>query len=755
MGRLPIQGVGWYRRNLTKLPADDGKSIYLDIDGAMSYAMVWLNGNLVGGWPYGYNSFRLDLTQYLNPGNDNQLAIRLDNPTDSSRWYPGGGIYRNVWLTKVEPIHVAQYGTFITTRDVSAQTATLDITVQVQNNGVTGRDITILTEVHTFNSTSGGSGEKVAEFPREPLSLEEGEKRSLNSSVTILNPQLWGPLSTHQIPNLYVAVTRVYSDGTEIDRYDTRFGIRSLTYDADNGLLVNGERVRIQGVNQHHDLGAIGTAFNIRAAERQLEILREMGTNAIRMSHNPPAPELLDLTDQMGFLVLDEIFDCWELNKTASDFHLIFDDWHEPDLRAFVRRDRNHPSIIAWSFGNEVGEQYTDVAGAALAQKLYGIVHEEDPTRPATASMNYAKPDMPFPVVMDILALNYQGEGIRDSAAYANLSGIKTPPLYPDFHAKFPGKLLFSSETASALSSRGTFLFPVTNETSAPVSDSMGGNSVLQQVSAYELYSANFGSSPDKVFAAQDKNPYVAGEFVWSGFDYLGEPTPYDASRSSYSGIIDLAGFPKDRFYLYQSRWRPDLQIAHILPHWTWPNRVGLVTPVHVFSAADEAELFLNGQSQGRIRKEAYTYRFRWDEVVYEPGELHVVTYKNGTGWANNTVQTAGPAAQLQLIADRKSIQADGHDLSYITLTVLDSKGVVVPQGDDSITFSVSGPGEIVATDNGDPASLVPFLSKVRQAYSSLALVIVRSAAGIPGIMNVTATGAGLASAHVNLETHI
>jgi beta-galactosidase len=754
MGRLPIQGVGWYRRNLTKLPADDGKSIYLDIDGAMSYAMVWLNGNLVGGWPYGYNSFRLDLSQYLNPGNDNQLAIRLDNPTDSSRWYPGGGIYRNVWLTKVEPIHVAQYGTFITTRDVSAQIATLDITVQVQNNGVTGRDVTILTEVHTFDSASGGSGEKVAEFPRELLSLEKDEKRSRNSSITIPNPQLWGPLSTQQIPNLYVAVTRVFSDGIEIDTYDTHFGIRSLSYDANNGLLVNGERVRIQGVNQHHDLGAIGTAFNVRAAERQLEILREMGTNAIRTSHNPPAPELLDLTDRMGFLVLDEVFDCWELNKTASDFHLIFDDWHEPDLRAFVRRDRNHPSIIAWSFGNEVGEQYTDVAGAALAQTLHDIVREEDPTRPSTASMNYAKPDMPFPVVMDILALNYQGEGIRDAAAYANLSGIKTPPLYPSFHAKFPGKLLFSSETASALSSRGTFIFPVTNETSAPVSDTSGGNSLLQQVSAYELYSANFGSSPDKVFAAQDKNPYVAGEFVWSGFDYLGEPTPYDASRSSYSGIIDLAGFPKDRFYLYQSRWRPDLQMAHILPHWTWPNRVGLVTPVHVFSAADEAELFLNGQSQGRIRKEAYAYRFRWDEVVYQPGELHVVTYKNGTEWANDTVQTAGPAAQLQLIADRKSIHADGHDLSYITLTVLDSKGVVVPQADNSITFSVSRQGEIVATDNGDPASLVPFPSKVRKAYSGLALVIVRSTAGIPGTMNVTATGAGLASTHINLETH-
>jgi beta-galactosidase len=754
MGRLPVQGVGWYRQNLTRLSADEGRSIYLEIDGAMSYAMVWLNGNLVGGWPYGYNSFRLDLTQYLNPGNDNELAIRLDNPTDSSRWYPGGGIYRNVWLTKVDPIHVAQYGTFITTRNVSAQEATVDITVQVENKGLSAGDVAIATEVHTANSATG-AGDKVAEFSRQLLTLGKGEKRLLNNSVAIPNPRLWGPLSTNQVPNLYVAVTHVYSGGIEIDSYETSFGVRSLAYDANNGLLVNGERVKIQGVNQHHDLGAIGAAFNIRAAERQLEILREMGTNAIRTSHNPPAPELLDLTDRMGFLVLDEVFDCWELNKTASDFHLIFDDWHEPDLRAFVRRDRNHPSVIAWSFGNEVGEQYTDVAGAALAQKLHDIVREEDPTRPSTASMNYAKPDMPFPAVMDILALNYQGEGIRDSAAYANLSGIKTPPLYPDFHAKFAGKLLFSSETASAFSSRGTFLFPVTNETSAPVSEGMGGNSLLQQVSAYELYTANFGSSPDKVFAAQDKNPYVAGEFVWSGFDYLGEPTPYDASRSSYSGIIDLAGFPKDRFYLYQSRWRPDHRMAHILPHWTWPNRTELVTPVHVFSAADEAELFLNGQSQGRIRKEAYEYRFRWDEVVYQPGELHVVTYENGTEWANDTVQTAGPAAQLQLIADRKSIQADGRDLSYITVAVLDSKGVVVPQGINSITFSVSGPGEIVATDNGDPASLVPFPSKVRKAYSGLALVIVRAACGGSGAIKISASGDDLTSAYISLETFV
>ena len=365
-----------------------------------------------------------------------------------------------------------------------------------------------------------------------------------------------------------------------------------------------------------------------RAAERQLEILRELGCNAIRMAHNPPAPELLDLTDRMGFLVIDEMFDCWERRKTPLDFHLIFPDWYEADTRSFIRRDRNHPSIIAWSFGNEVGEQYTADTGAVLAKKLYDIVLEEDQYKACNSSMNYAKPDMPFPAVMDIFSLNYQGEGIRDAPAYAHLRGIRTSPLYPAFQKKFPDKLIVSSETSSALSTRGTYIFPVFDGISAPVSDSTGGDPKKKYVSAYELYTAQFGASPDKVFASQDKHPFVAGEFVWSGWDYLGEPTPYYSARSSYCGIIDLAGFKKDRFYLYQSRWRPDLPMVHILPHWNWPDRIGQITPVHVFTSGDEAELFLNGRSLGKKKKGAFEYRFRWDDVKYEPGELKVLLIK-------------------------------------------------------------------------------------------------------------------------------
>ncbi len=743
MGRLPIQGVAWYRKKISVASSDNGKSIYLDIDGAMSYAMVWCNGNLVGGWPYGYNSFRLDLTPYIKNGDDNQLAIRLDNPNHSSRWYPGGGIYRNMWLTKVNPLHIAQWGTFIQSKDVSAASAMVDLNVQIENKSNTDQSVEVATEVYVLNEKWEKTGNAVANFPRSVVSIQAGKKLSIDNSVSIKNPLLWGPPPT-QKPNLYVAVTRLYNNGKTVDEYETRFGIRSLQFDPINGMLVNGKRVHIQGVNQHHDLGALGAAFNSRAAERQLEILSELGCNAIRMAHNPPAPELLDLTDRMGFLVIDEVFDCWERGKTPLDFHLIFSDWYEADVRSFIRRDRNHPSVVTWSFGNEVGEQYTAEAGAALAKKLHDIVKEEDTTRPATASMNYAKPDMPFPVVMDILSLNYQGEGIRDAPAYAHLRGIRTSPLYPAFQKNFPEKLIVSSETASALSTRGTYIFPVVDGISAPVSDSSGGNPQKKFVSSYELYTAQFGASPDKVFASQDKHPYVAGEFVWSGWDYLGEPTPYYTARSSYCGIIDLAGFKKDRFYLYQSRWRPDLPMVHILPHWNWPDRVGQITPVHVFTTGDEAELFLSGRSLGKKKKGEFEYRLRWDDVKYEPGELKVIAYKNGKRWAEQVVQTTGNAVQLRIIADRNVISADGQDLSFITVTVADKNGITVPDANNKITFGIEGPGNIVATDNGDPASLVSFSSKEREAYFGLILAIVRSEKGKTGTVKITVSSPGL-----------
>jgi beta-galactosidase len=753
MGRLPSNGVAWYRKKLEIPVSDAGKSIFLEVDGAMSYAMAWLNGKLVGGWPYGYNSWQLDLTQYIVPGGENQLAIRLDNPNNSARWYPGGGIYRNIWLIKTNPVHVGQWGTYITTRDISRASATIDLVITIDNDSREEAAADITTQIFALNAEGGKSGNAVAQFESLNKKMVARESAVISGSTTIKNPKLWGPAPT-QHPNLYMAVTTLTLKGKTIDRYETRFGIRSLEFDSNKGIMVNGEHILIKGVNQHHDLGALGAAFNTRAAERQLEMLRDMGCNAIRISHNPPAPELLELTDRMGFLVIDEIFDSWERKKTPHDFHLIFPDWYEPDTRAFIRRDRNCPSIILWSFGNEVGEQYTGEEGAVIAKRLHDIVKEEDSTRPTTVAMNFAKSDMPLPKVLDVIGLNYQGEGIRDAPAYSHLNGIRTAPQYPAFHEKFPDKVIISTETASQLSTRGTYIFPVTNGVSAPVQDSTGGDPKNQYVSSYELYTAQFGASADKVFASQDKHPFVAGEFVWTGWDYIGEPTPYYLARSSYSGIIDLAGFKKDRYYLYQSRWRPDLPMAHILPHWNWPERVGQVTPVHVFTSGNEAELFLNGKSLGRKKKGQYEYRLRWDNIKYEPGELKVVAYKNGKMWAENVVKTTDSPAKLIAKADRELMKADGKDLVFVTVQVTDKNGLLVPRSSNTIEFSIDGPGEIVATDNGDPSSLVAFPSVMREAFNGLCLVIIRAKDGNPGVINVTVKSPGLAQISVKIKSY-
>ncbi|KAK2614966.1 hypothetical protein N8I77_001748 [Diaporthe amygdali] len=740
MGRLPIQGIGWYRRTLNISSADEGKTIYLEIDGAMSYATVWLDGRIVGGWPYGYASFRLDLSPYLQPG-ENQLAIRLDQALDSSRWYPGAGIYRNVWLTKVNNVHVGQWGTYLTSKDVSAQSAILDLTVQVENAATAASEIHVITDVHVLDAATGQAGAKVGQFPNTTVIVGAGNIESTNASITLENPKLWGPRPAQE-PNLHIAITRLFADGQEIDTYETRFGIRSISY-AGDGLRINGDRIYLQGVCQHHDLGSIGAAFNLRAAERQLQLLQEMGSNAIRTSHNPPAPEILDLADSLGLVVLDEIFDTWASHKTSNDFASLWEDWSEPDLRAFVRRDRNHPAIWAWSYGNEIAEQGQGAAGAAAAERLRDIVREEDATRQSSVGMNNAGPETPFVSVVDLIGLNYQGEGKGNGG-----------PTFENFRGEFPDKLIFSTESSSAVSSRGTYLFPVTPFNNTIVlANGTGADPETRQVSSYELYAVPWGASPDKVFAAQDEFPYVAGEFVWTGWDYIGEPTPYDGdSRSSYFGIIDLAGFPKDRFYLYQSRWNPTVRNAHILPHWNWPDRVGEVTPVHVFSSGDEAELFVNGESQGRQKKAGY--RFRWDNVVYQPGEVHVKTYKDGEDWAEAKVRTTGEATQLRLSTyqNRTTIAADGSDLSFVSVAVSDDNEDIVNTAQPAIKFSISGPGEIISTDNGDPTDFTPFPSKERNAFRGLALTIVRAKAGASEPIIVTAQADGLRTAEITLS---
>ncbi|KAF4958741.1 hypothetical protein FSARC_10932 [Fusarium sarcochroum] len=754
MGRLPVQGVGWYRKVIPINSHDLQKSVFLDIDGAMSYPIVWLNGRLIGGWPYGYNSFRIDLTDHLIKG-ENQLAIRVENPTArSSRWYPGAGIYRNVWITKVGKTHIAHWGTHVTTRDVSSKSAVIEIGVEVISPTKDRRKtISVQTDLYENDLKSGVRGRQAASLPRKTIQTGSRSKHTATANVQVLNPKLWGPPPT-QSPHLYTAVTRLFDGRVLLDEYETQFGIRTLHFTSDDGVHVNGEKVYIHGVNQHHDLGALGTAFNHRAAERQLEILRDIGVNAIRMAHNPPAPELLELTDKMGFLVVDEIFDVWEIEKVTSDFHLIFKDWREPDLRSFMRRDRNHPSVVAWSVGNEVMEQnlHDIPASTRIAKYLKKITREEDSSRPVTGSLNVGFPNETLPEIYDLINLNYQGEGIRWGPAYEHLNRSRARPgQYDNFHGNFSNKLILGSEVGWSLSTRGTFTFPVTPYNSAPVNESSGADYDRLEISGYELYSADAGSSADRVFKTQDEHPFVAGGFTWAGFDYLGEP-PWPEARSAYSGIVDLAGFPKERFYLYQSRWRPDLPMAHIVPHWNWPARIGKKTPVHVFSSGDEAELFINGVSQGRLQKKEGEYRFRWDETVYKPGEVRVVVYKSGKEWATQKVQTSGEAAAIKIEADRTGINADGEDLAFLKVAITDAKGRTVPNANNTIAFSVTGPGELVATDNGYPADFIAFPSKKRNAFSGLALAIVRSKSKGRGSFTVKAESHGLKAASITID---
>jgi len=730
-GKLPWAGVGWYRKHFETLPsiAGSGRRIYIDFDGAMAYATVWCNGRFVGGWPYGYASFRLDLTPYLAPDGKNVLAVRLDNPPDSSRWYPGSGIYRHVWLVETSSLHVAHWGTQMTTPEVNAQSATLKLTTILENNGGQ-RDAEVKTEIFACGSDGHATGAPVASMPAVQVTVPAGLQKSVETSAAVSSPSLWD--LDH--PNRYAAVTTVLVNGQPVDRYETVFGIRTSQFSADNGFLLNGKRVQIHGVCGHHDLGALGTALNLQALERQFTLLKEAGCNAFRTSHNPPAPEFLELCDRMGILVMDESFDCWETGKTRNDYHLLFDDWAEKDIRALVRRDRNHPSVILWSIGNEIPDQGKP-KGPALAAKLTGLVHQEDATRPTTSACNsIASGYNAFRQGVDVFGYNYK------------------PEEYPKFHAANPTQPLIGSETSSGYNSRGEYFFPVTE-------DRRGGQANFQ-VSSYDFSYDNWATGTEREFRGEDKAPYVAGEFVWTGFDYLGEPTPFDdrykgaprgtvPSRSSYFGIFDLAGFPKDRFYLYQSHWRPDLPMAHILPHWTWPGREGQVTPVHVYTSGDEAELFLNGISLGRKRKAPGEYRIRWDDVKYEPGELKVIAYKNGVQWAEDSETTAGPAAKI--ILREEPVMPGGGGLIYVDATITDNKGNPAPQAASPLHFSVTGPAQLVATDNGDATNHTAFQSPDRHAYNGKCLAILKASPSGTGSIAVRADSDGLQSSTLPL----
>ncbi len=726
-GKLPWFGVAWYRKHLDIPAADAGKEISLDVDGAMAYAEVWLNGKFVGGWPYGYASWRVDLTPFLKFGGENVLAIRLDNPPNSSRWYPGGGIYRNVWLVKTAPVHVAHWGTYVTTPVIGPAAATVKIQVNVDNDADAAAAVTVKNEIFELGA-DGSKGTSLASLATDGVKVAAHQSQSSTGQIVLNNPKLW----SLEKPQRYVVVTTVEQDGKAVDSYETPFGIRTIEFTSTAGFLLNGKRVPINGVCNHSDLGPLGSVINVRGLERQIEILKEFGCNAIRTSHNPASPELLDLCDKLGMLVMDESFDCWQRGKTKNDYQLLFNDWHEKDWRAELRRDRNHPSIILWSIGNEVGEQNTP-SKFWIPEELTRIAHEEDPTRPTTSANSDVKAGYNgFQNTEDVFGYNYK------------------PTEYGKFRAANPLKELFGSETASCVSSRGEYFFPL--------GDNKNGGKANNQMSSYDLYAPSWATPPDWEFKGQEQYPFSAGEFVWTGFDYLGEPTPYDrTSRSSYFGIVDLDGFKKDRFYIYQAHWRPDYPMAHILPHWNWPeraaqtvknadgsvtNRPGLVTPVHVYTSGDSAELFLNGKSLGLKKKGQFEYRLRWDDVVYQPGTLKVVAYKDGKKWATDEVKTTGPASELTLQPDRAKITADGKDLSFVTVTVADKSGLLVPRSKNHIKFDIEGPGEIVAVDDGDPTNLEPMQAKEHDAFNGLALVIVR--ANQPGKITLTANADGL-----------
>lgn len=738
-GKLEWWGNATYTKSFTAEASllASRKQFVIEIDGALSNAQVYCNDSLAGGWAYGYASFSVDLTPYVREGS-NEVRVEIDNPENSSRWYPGGGIYRNVWLDILDPVGVAHWGTSITLESLDADAARLKMSVTLRNAAACGAEkvpAKVTTAVYREDIRSHAGCKPVATVESSLTDVADGQV--LVQEMAIDDPVLW----SIEKPELYYALTTVES-GTYVEEYITPFGVRSSEVRTD-GYFLNGEKTFLKGVCLHHDAGALGAAWNTTAWERRLKLLKEMGCNAIRTSHNPPAPELLTLCDQLGFVVLDEFTDTWTWAKKPNGYAKLFKEWAEKDMTALIHRDRNHPSVIMWSIGNECWEQ-GDTLRWWIPLKLTDICHREDPTRPTTAGNdNLWASSQPYAATIDVYGFNYK------------------PHAYDSFHKARPHQPVFGSETASCISTRGWYRFPVTEDkgTGWPEAEPF-------QVSSYDLYAPGWASCPDYEWAYEDQAPFLLGEFVWTGFDYLGEPTPYNVdwsiltnfhdpaekaraeaallemsqtptpSRSSYFGIIDLAGFPKDRFWLYQSRWRPQLPMAHILPHWNWPGREGQVTPVHVYTSGDSAELFVNGVSKGVRVKEPLNYRLRWDDIVYEPGTVEVVAYKDGKEWARDKVITTGRPYKVVLRQDYA-----GEDLVYIRAEIQDRNGNVVPDASNNLRISVSGGADFVAADAGDPTSHVPFYSRDLPAFGGLCSVIIRRTSSAPARVSVTSPG--------------
>lgn len=722
-GALP-GGVGWYRKTFNLPASDSMKKIFIDFDGIYRKSAVYINGHLLGVRPSGYISFRYDLTPYLNFGGKNVIAVRVDNSRQpNSRWYSGSGIYRNVWLVKTGKIHVDQYGTYITTPGIDEKSSRILINTSIKN--------TLNNEVGWIKlrtSVISQEGKRITSRT-DKITIPAGSAEEIQQELIIRKPRLWSV----DTPYLYTAVTEIYFQGSIIDRYETPFGIRSFYFDSKEGFILNGKRVKIKGVCNHHDLGCLGAAVNERAIERQLELLRAMGCNSIRTSHNPPAPELLNLCDKMGFIVMDEAFDMWKKNKTPFDYALDWDVWHERDLTDQIKRDRNHPSVFIWSIGNEVLEQW-DSSGIPITTELVRIVKSLDTTRPVTAACN---PPGPFNNVVK--------SGVLDLIGY-NYAHNE----YEKFPDNYPGRKFIATETTSGLMTRGYYDMPSDSIRRWPVRWDIpftGGNPG-NTVSAYDNVSAPWGSTHEETWKIIKKHNYLSGMFIWTGFDYLGEPTPYGwPSRSSYFGIIDLAGFPKDVYYMYQSEWT-DKPVLHVFPHWNWKENqlIDLV----VYTNCEEVELFLNDKSLGTKKKGPEDLRLTW-RLNFTPGTIKAVGRNQGATILEKTLKTAGQPARILLTPDRSTIKADGKDLSFITVEVLDKEGNLVPYADNLIKFSVKGNAFIAGVDNGDPVSHDPFKADFRKAFYGKCLVIIRSDKSA-GKAVVSATSEGLQPDSVSIN---
>ena len=730
-GKLPWWGQGWYRKSFKLDKADAGRHVYFDFDGVMAFPKVYVNGQLAGGWDYGYMSFRVNATPFVKFGADNTIAVYVDTRNHGTRWYPGAGIYRKVTMTINEPVHIAHWGTYITTPEVTDASAKVNVRSTIRNY-LKGKS-KVSVEVTLFDP----DGKIAAPLKTDGVAVPAGHSRNVNQLFVIANPQRWDISN----PKLYTAKTIVRQGKRIVDTDTTTFGIREFKFTADDGFHLNGKRVQLYGVCLHHDQGALGGAFYTRAMERQLEIMRDMGVNAIRTSHNPPAPELLEVCDRMGFVVWDECFDKWD--KTADRFDpnkMPLEKYGKKQIRNFVMRDRNHPSVVVWSIGNEIDPQPASPEGVSAERVKFmsDFFRKYDTTRPIGMACH-------MPVVaqkkmlgaLDVAGWNYQRK-------------------YSQYRQNYPNNPIIYSESASAFSTRGFYELPLRG--------SKTQYSKEFQVDSYDRNAANWSDIPDREFALMEKDKFVAGEFVWTGFDYLGEPTPYSKqARSSYFGIVDLAGIPKDRFYLYRSHWRPDVTTIHILPHWNWPDRIGQNVPVYVYTNGDTVELFLNGKSLGKQTKAKEAgpsyygsidkYRLCFNDVNYEPGELKAVAYKDGNEIGQEIMRTAGEPAKIRLTPDRKELSATGDDLCYILIEALDANDTPCPLADNLIKFKIDGPAEIAGVDNGNPLSYEPFQADYRKLFYGKAMLILRTKEGQAGDIHITAESDGLTPAGIVVQS--